>query len=75
MRIFLVIICSFHCACIKVYLKFSTVTHLLRRSSRGGLEVELWTDNNLPSASVDQNPLGVMYAIVLLNIKYFIESL
>ena len=30
-------------------------------SSRGGLEVELWTDNSLPSASVDQIPLGAMY--------------
>ena len=27
-------------------------------SSCGGLEVELWTDNSLPSASVDQIPLG-----------------
>ena len=26
-------------------------------SSRGGLEVELWTDNSLPSALVDQIPL------------------
>ena len=25
-----------------------------RESSRGGLEVELWTDNSLPSTSVDQ---------------------
>ena len=33
----------------------------LVQSSRGGLEVELWTDNNLPSASVDQIPLGAMY--------------
>ena len=32
-----------------------------RKSSRGGLEVELWTDNSLPSASVDQIPLGAMY--------------
>ena len=31
------------------------------RSSRGGLEVELWTDNSLPSASVDQIPLEAMY--------------
>ena len=30
-------------------------------SSRGGLEVELWTDNSLPSTSVDQIPLGAMY--------------
>ena len=30
-------------------------------SSRGGLEVELWTDNSPPSASVDQISLGAMY--------------
>ena len=35
------------------------------RSSRGGLEVELWTDNSLPSASVDQIPLGAMYVTTL----------
>ena len=33
------------------------------KSSRGGLEVELWTDNSLPSASVDQIPLEAMYLI------------
>ena len=27
-------------------------------SSRGGFEVELWTNNSLPSISVDQIPLG-----------------
>ena len=30
-------------------------------SSRGGLEVELWTDNHLPSALVDRIPLGAWY--------------
>ena len=38
--------------------------HLLQSltsSSSGGLEVELWTDNSLPFASVDQIPLGAMY--------------
>ena len=30
------------------------------KSSRGGLEVELWTDNSLPSASVDRIPLWVL---------------
>ena len=29
-------------------------------SSRGGLEVELWTDNSLPSASVDRIPLWAL---------------
>ena len=33
----------------------------IKLSSRGGLEVELWTDNSLPSALVDQIPLGAMY--------------
>ena len=31
------------------------------KSSCGGLEVELWTGNSLPSASVDQIPLGAVY--------------
>ena len=31
------------------------------RFSSGGLEVELWTDNSLPFASVDQILLGARY--------------
>ena len=38
------------------------VLKLTEISSRGGLEVELWTDKSLPSASVDQILLGAMYA-------------
>ena len=33
-------------------------------SSRGGLVVDLWTNNSLPSATVDQIPLGTMLLLV-----------
>ena len=34
---------------------------LFRTHGRGGLEVELWTDNSFSSALVDQIRLGAMY--------------
>ena len=39
-------------------------------SSRGGLEVELWTDKSLSSASVDQIPLGAMYLLGTIWTRY-----
>ena len=38
-------------------------------SSRGGLEVELWTDNSLPSASVDRIPLGAWYWLLRFTVN------
>ena len=34
---------------------FENETKLLKTSSRGGLVVELWTDNSLPSTTVGSN--------------------
>ena len=42
-------------------------------SSRGGLEVELWADNSLPSASVDQIPLGAMFFYGTIWTRYIYE--
>ena len=39
----------------------SNMLFMKKISSCGGLEVELWTDNSLPSASADQILLGAMY--------------
>ena len=44
-----------------VFFKSSLLFESDERSSHGGLEVELWTDNSLPYALVDQIPLGAMY--------------
>ena len=37
---------------------------MLLESSRGGLVVELWANNSLPYATVDQIPLEAWYHIV-----------
>ena len=39
------------------------MTNLTGKSSRGGLEVEKWSDNRTLSISVDQSPLGA-YMII-----------
>ena len=46
--IFLYLIVLFHCQLKFTYNTFIVTCFLL--SSRGGLEVELWTENSLPSA-------------------------
>ena len=43
---------------------------IFKVSSRGGLEVELRTDNSLPSALVDQIPLGAMYLYGTICTRY-----
>ena len=45
-----------------------------QESSRGGLEVELWTDNSLPSALVDRIPLGAMYLYGTIWTRYIYKG-
>ena len=45
---------------------------MLLLSIRGGLEVELWTDNSLLSASVDQIWIGAIYFTITVTIIYLV---
>ena len=51
---------SLYCIIYVIIVSVCITCIYLGLSSRGGLEVELWTDNSLPSASVDQIPLWAL---------------
>ena len=51
--------------CPKLLLSLTRIHKLLTRSSRGGLEVEQWSDNRNPSIWVDQSPLWALNIVSL----------
>ena len=53
---------------------FSKLFKPFFKSSRGGLEVQLWTDNSHPSALVDGIPLGAMYLYGTIWTRFISEA-